>query len=246
VHLINGLYNAKRDHAPVLALTGQVPRKEMAGPYFQETNQQKLFDDVCVFNETLYSKEQLPRLLHQAIKAAIVQRGVAHLALPTDVTFETIEVSQHSIDKEMQRMPVLPREDSLKEAADLINQAKKPTLLVGCGCRGARSEVRQLAKRLQAPVVHSLKGTEILEYDDPYSIGGVGHVGTPHGMRALEKCDLLIMLGTDFPYPAFLPDHGNIIQINVNALHLGRRCPIKLGIEGDVQLTLPKLIPQLD
>ena len=230
---------------PVLVLTGQVPRSEAAGPYFQEVDQQKLFDDVCVFNETVTCKEQLPRVLQRAIHSALVLRGVAHLALPTDITLEDINIAKTS-KAVLVLNPNLPDSNAIKTAASMIKKAKKVALLVGCGCRNAKQEVAALAELLQAPVVHSLKGTEILPFDHPHSIGGVGHVGTPHGMEVLDKCDLLLMLGTDFPYGAFLPKHGKIIQVNINAEHLGRRCAITLGIAADVRATLSQLSEHLE
>lgn len=245
IHLINGLYNAKRDKSPVLVITGQVPRNETANRYFQETDQKKLFDDVCVFSETLCSKDQLPRILHQAINAAITNCGVAHLAIPTDITLESIDVNKSSGYVYPGLAQVVPTDEELKQAATLINKAKRISLLIGCGCRGAEQEVLHLAETLQAPVAHALKGTEVLAFDNPYSIGGVGHVGTPHGMAVLDNSDLLIMLGTDFPYTAFLPKHGNIIQVNIDSTHIGTRCPIKLGLHGDVKLTIPRLLTHL-
>ncbi len=245
IHLINGLYNAKRDKAPVLVITGQVPRNEYASRYFQETNQQKLFDDVCVFSESINSKNQLPRILHQAINAAITQKGVAHLAIPTDITLETIDVNKSKTYIYPSTANISPKENELQQVAKLINRAKRVSLLVGCGCRGARSEVIKLATTLQAPVAHTLKGTDVLPFSNPYSIGGVGHVGTPHGMAVLDNCDLLLMLGTDFPYTAFLPKHGNIIQINIDSTHIGTRNPIKMGLHGDVKTTIPQLLGYL-
>ncbi len=246
IHLINGLYNAKRDGAPVLVVTGQVPRNEIAGRYFQEVDQQKLFDDVCVFNETLYSKDQLPRILQQAMQAAITQRGVAHLAIPTDITLQSINVDANEFAVFPANAPILPPADDIVAAAKLLNKASHVSLLIGRGCQGARAEVIQLAEHLQAPIAHSLKGTDVLPFDCPYSIGGVGHVGTPHGMDVLDECDVLLMIGTDFPYSAFLPKHGNVIQINLNPTHLGARCPIKVGLHGDSKRTIVELRKHLD
>ena len=245
LHLVNGLYNATRDRSPVLAITGQVPREEAASGYFQEVDQSKAFDDVCVFSETLQSEKQLPRLLQQAMEAAIVKRGVAHIAIPTDLAVtempsvtkpNTFFTSSHCI---------VPGEVELKAAAKCINHCKKPSLLIGCGCRGHREQVIALAEKLNAPVVHALKGSEVLPFDHPLSIGGVGHVGTPHGMQTLENCDLLLMIGTDFPYRVFLPDHGNVIQIDIDPTRLGHRCPIKHGLIGHAGPTIDALLPLL-
>ncbi|MBK2125322.1 thiamine pyrophosphate-dependent enzyme [Fangia hongkongensis] len=247
IHLINGIYNATRDRSPVLAITGQVPRPEAQSAYFQEVDQIKAFDDPCVFSAVVQSEEQIPRLIQQAIEAAVSLRGVAHIAIPTDLAIVEIEKTNKPVQIFRQENKlVTPSEDELETLKVLIDQAKSPSLLIGCGARGARDEVHQLAELLQAPVAHSLKGTEVLEYHDPYSIGGIGHVGTPHGMAVVDECDLLIMLGTDFPYSAFLPTDGNIIQIDINPQKLGHRVRIKQGVIGDVKKTLQMLIPKLN
>lgn len=245
LHLINGLYNAKRDRSPVLAITGQVAREESGTGYFQEVDQEKVFSDACVFSETLRSPKQIPRLLQQAIEAALTEGGVAHLAIPVDITAEMVDTNEDEFEIFMANNNLIPTNEKLTEAANLINHNNKVAMLIGCGCRGASKEVDQLAKLLKAPVAHSLKGTEVLDYKNENSIGGVGHVGTPHGMKVLEKCDLLLMIGTDFPYRSFLPTHNNIIQIDINNAKLGHRCPIKLGLHGDVKNTINQLLPLL-
>lgn len=247
IHLINGIYNATRDRSPVLVLTGQVPGQEAQSDYFQEVDQVKAFDDPCVFSAILQSEKQIPRLIQQAIEAAVSKRGVAHIAIPTDLATLKIEKTNTPIQTFVQKNHmVLPDDEALNQAAQLIKKAKKVSLLIGCGARGASKEVQLLAKKLNAPVAHSLKGTEVLAYDNPYSIGGIGHVGTPHGMAVVDQCDLLIMLGTDFPYSAFLPTHGNIIQVDLNAQKLGHRVRIASGLIGDVKATVEKLLPLID
>ncbi|MCF6765520.1 thiamine pyrophosphate-dependent enzyme [Thiotrichales bacterium 19S3-7] len=246
IHLVNGIYNATRDRSPVLVITGQVPGQEARSDYFQELDQGKAFDDPCVFSATIQSEKQIPRLIQQAIEAAVSLRGVAHIAIPTDLATLKIEKTNRPIQTFIRKNhTVIPDDDDLKAAIELINQCKKPSLLVGCGARGASDEVEQLAKLLNAPAAHSLKGSEVLAYDNDYSIGGIGHVGTPHGMAVVDECDLLIMLGTDFPYGAFLPNHGNIIQIDLNPQKLGHRTRIACGLVGDVKATLTRLLPML-
>lgn len=242
LHLINGLYNAKRDRSPVLAITGQVARDEAGSDYFQEVNQQKAFDDVCVFTQTLASADQMPRVLHMAIEAALSKRGVAHIAVPTDIAITDVPVRKCSKLVPSQ-VTLTPPDDQLQLAAKIINETKKVGLLIGCGARGAADQVLMLAKTLKAPIVHALKGSEVISFNHAYSIGGVGHVGTPHGLKVLDKSDLLLMIGTDFPYSEFLPEHGNIIQIDCDATHLGRRCHIKLGLHGHVDSTINQLLP---
>ncbi|MCL9781653.1 thiamine pyrophosphate-binding protein [Vibrio sp. S4M6] len=246
IHLINGLYNATRDRSPVLAITGQVPRAEAQSDYFQEVDQVKAFDDACVFSAVVQSEKQIPRLIQQAIEAAVSERGVAHIAIPTDLAITKIEKNNPPIQVfHKDNACIIPSSAELASMKTLIESSKSPSILVGRGAIGAREEVHNLAKLLNAPVAHSLKGTEVLEYHDPYSIGGLGHVGTPHGMAVIDECDLLIMLGTDFPYSAFLPKHGNIIQVDLNAKKLGHRVRIKHGVVADVKTTLTMLLPQL-
>ncbi len=247
LHFINGIYNAARDRSPVLVITGQVPGQEQASGYFQEVDQIKAFDDVCVFSQTLSSADQMPRLLQQAVKAAVCQRGVAHIAIPTDLATSQIPVTKRTIQTfEPSTTAMMPLSSDIKQAADLLNNAQRPALLIGAGARGYGELVSQLAEKLNAPVVHSLKGTEVLPYDHPNSIGGIGHVGTPHGMAVVDDCDALIMLGTDFPYSAFLPDHDHIIQVDLNAEKLGHRCAVQVGIAADVGNAIKQLLPHLD
>ncbi|MCF6776438.1 thiamine pyrophosphate-dependent enzyme [Thiotrichales bacterium 19X7-9] len=247
IHLVNGIYNATRDRSPVLVITGQVPGQEARSDYFQEIDQSKAFDDPCVFSAIIQSEKQIPRLIQQAIEAAVSLRGVAHIAIPTDLATLKIEQTNQPIQTFIRKNhTVIPDEDELKQAIELINQSKKPSILIGCGARGASDEVEKLAKKLNAPVAHSLKGSEVLAYDNPYSIGGIGHVGTPHGMAVVDECDLLIMLGTDFPYSAFLPTHGNIIQVDLNPQKLGHRTRIAYGLIGDVKSTITQLLSMLE
>ena len=244
LHFINGLYNAKRDRCPVLCITGQVPRPESNSPYFQEVDIDKAFDDVCVFSVTLHSAEQIPRVLQQAVSAAVHQRGVAHIALPTDISLSEIE-AQTPITLFKKGAPPCPTDDEIKQLSKLVNEAENVSLLIGRGARDAKQQVIDLATKLSAPIAHSLKGSESIDYNHPHSIGGIGHVGTPHGLEVMADCDLLLMLGTDFPYSAFLPKKCKIAQIDIVAEHLGRRIAIDLGVTGDVATTLDKLLPNI-
>jgi thiamine pyrophosphate-dependent acetolactate synthase large subunit-like protein len=245
IHLINGLYNAKRDRAPVLAITGQVPREEAGLGYFQEVDQDKLFDDVSVFSQTIRSASQMPRILHQAIDVAIAKRGVAHIAVPTDIVSEIVPAHNFSRPGAVPEAVITPSEADLDAAAEIISAGGDVALLIGSGCRGEGERVLRLAERLKAPIIHALKGTDVIPFDSAYRIGGVGHVGTPQGIRVLDKCGLLLMLGTDFPYSAFLPTHGNVVQIDREPTNLGKRCAIKLGLNGHVGPTLDGLTQRL-
>ena len=245
IHLLNGLYDAKMDHAPVLAITGQVPRSEIGSDYHQEVNLDRLFDDVCVYNQTVMSSCQMPRLGVLAAQSALAHSGVAHLSIPSDVGPDKIkEAGVHKVfvtDSE-----VVPAKKHLEEIADAINSSPSVTLMVGWGARGATKEVLAMAEKLQAPVVHSLKGKAVLDQDNPFWAGGLGLLGTTGGVEAVSHCDTLVLLGTDYPYRQFLPKHAKIIQIDIAAERIGRRCDLSIGAVGHIRPTLEALLPMVD
>ena len=245
IHLLNGLYDAKMDHAPVLAITGQVPRSEIGSDYHQEVNLDRLFDDVCVYNQTVMSSCQMPRMGVLAAQSALAHSGVAHLSIPSDVGPDKIkEAGVHKVfvtDSE-----VVPAKKHLEEIADAINSSPSVTLMVGWGARGATKEVLAMAKKLQAPVVHSLKGKAVLDQDNPFWAGGLGLLGTTGGVEAVSHCDTLVLLGTDYPYRQFLPKHAKIIQIDIAAERIGRRCDLSIGAVGHIRPTLEALLPMVD
>ena len=245
IHLLNGLYDAKMDHAPVLAITGQVPRSEIGSDYHQEVNLDRLFDDVCVYNQTVMSSCQMPRLGVLAAQSALAHPGVAHLSIPSDVGPDKIkEAGVHKVfvtDSE-----VVPAKKHLEEIADAINSSPSVTLMVGWGARGATKEVLAMAEKLQAPVVHSLKGKAVLDQDNPFWAGGLGLLGTTGGVEAVSHCDTLVLLGTDYPYRQFLPKHAKIIQIDIAAERIGRRCDLSIGAVGHIRPTLEALLPMVD
>ena len=245
IHLLNGLYDAKMDHAPVLAITGQVPRSEIGSDYHQEVNLDRLFDDVCVYNQTVMSSCQMPRLGVLAAQSALAHSGVAHLSIPSDVGPDKIkEAGVHKVfvtDSE-----VVPAKKHLEEIADAINSSPSVTLMVGWGARGATKEVLAMAEKLQAPVVHSLKGKAVLDQDNPFWAGGLGLLGTTGGVEAVSHCDTLVLLGTDYPYRQFLPKHAKIIQIDIAAERIGRRCDLSIGAVGHIRPTLEALLSMVD
>jgi len=246
VHLLNGLYDAKKSHAPVLAICGQVPREEMGSEFFQEVDNDALFADVAVFNETVTTIDQLPELIEQAGNAAIQASGVAVLTLPGDVGGLELpkgtEVPRF-IDTRPRSMPA---PDVVQQAASLLNHAKKVTLLVGQGARAGREEVLQLAERLSAPMVLTLKAKEGLERDNEYEIGQSGLLGNHATVKAFEGCDVLFMIGTDFPYRDFLPSEKTVIQLDVRGSHIGRRTTVDVALVGDAALGLQALLPLLE
>ncbi len=246
VHLLNGLYDAKKSHAPVLAICGQVPREDIGSDFFQEVDNDVLFADVSVFNATVMDPAQLPLLLEQAGNAALQQRGVAVLTLPGDVG--DLEVPGGDVVPRLvrQRPDVMPAAGPLADAAAAINAASKVTLLVGAGARHAREEVLRLAERLSAPMVLSLKAKETLEDDNPYEVGQSGLLGNPATADAFEGCDLLFWVGTDFPYKAFLPEGKTVVQLDLRGEHVGRRQPVDHALVGDSLLGLRALLPLLE
>ena len=246
VHLLNGLYDAKKSHAPVLAICGQVPREEMGSEFFQEVDNDALFADVAVFNETVTTIDQLPELIEQAGNAAIQASGVAVLTLPGDVGGLDLPKGTdvpRFIDTRPRSMPA---PDVVQQAASLLNHAKKVTLLVGQGAREGREEVLQLAERLSAPMVLTLKAKEGLERDNEYEIGQSGLLGNDATVKAFEGCDVLFMIGTDFPYRDFLPSDATVIQLDVRGSHIGRRTTVDVALVGDAALGLQALLPLLE
>ena len=246
VHLLNGLYDAKKSHAPVLAICGQVPREEMGSEFFQEVDNDALFADVAVFNETVTTIDQLPELIEQAGNAAIQASGVAVLTLPGDVGGLDLPKGTdvpRFIDTRPRSMPA---PDVVQQAASLLNHAKKVTLLVGQGAREGREEVLQLAERLSAPMVLTLKAKEGLERDNEYEIGQSGLLGNHATVKAFEGCDVLFMIGTDFPYRDFLPSDETVIQLDVRGSHIGRRTTVDVALVGDAALGLQALLPLLE
>ena len=246
LHLLNGLYDAKRDYAPVLAITGQVPEPEYGSGYFQEVNLESVFEDVCVFNHTVRSADQFQRLAQQAVQTALDKRGVAHLSVPVDIIGLKIPDNDHKRAIFATNHTRTAEETQLVSAAQAFNRAKKVTIMIGDGARDAKPEILEAASRLKAPIVHALKGTDVIEFDHPYRVGGIGHLGTPQGLAALDNCDALLMVGTDFPYRAFLPKDIDVAQIDIRASNIGRRCPVNHPLVGDAKSTLGGLVEHLE
>jgi pyruvate dehydrogenase (quinone) len=241
-HLVAGLYEANRDHAPVLALSGDMPRKVQGTDYFQATDPSLLFRDVSLYTETISSPAQAPAVIHQAIAAAYAGRGVAHLTLPQDVIGGKSDGSVTSIDTLKARPEISAGEADITEIARRIDEAGSIVIMCGAGCHGAAEELRALSDRLKAPLIHSVKGKDIMPYDDPHWMGGIGMIGTKADYKAIMDCDLLLMLGTDYPYSEFLPRKSVVIQVDDRARVLGRRTPTGLGVVGSVRPTVKSLL----
>lgn len=246
IHLLNGLYDAKKSHAPVLAICGQVPRAEIGSDFFQEVDNDVLFSDVAVFHATVSSPEQLPDLIERAGNAALQERGVAVLTLPGDVGGLDVPKGA-AVPRFVTDRPAVPPETaSVARAAAAINGARHVTMLVGAGARDARAEVLAVAARLSAPMVVTLKGKEGLEDDNPYEVGQSGLLGNRASAVAFDGCDLLLMVGTDFPYTEFYPDGKVVVQVDVRGDHIGRRHPVDHPVVGDARVTLAALLPLLE
>ena len=241
-HLVAGLYEASRDHAPVLALSGDMPRKMQGTDFFQSTKPDLLFRDVSVYTETISTPAQAPAVIHQAIATAYASRGVAHLTLPQDVIAAKADGGISSIATLKARPELAASAAEVAEIGRRIDAAESLVIMCGAGCQGAADDLRALSDRLKAPLIHSVKGKDILPYDDPRWMGGIGMIGSKPVYNAIMQCDLLLMLGTDYPYSEFLPSNGSVIQIDDRARVLGRRAPTALGVVGSVRPTLQLLL----
>jgi pyruvate dehydrogenase (quinone) len=244
-HLVAGLYEARKDHAPVLAISGDVPLAKRGGDYFQEDDPNLLFRDVAAYTQMVSAPEQAPIVFHQAIAHAYGERGVAHVNIPPDVFAAKVGAAVTSLATLRPRLDVAPSPADIAAAAAQIAEAESVAILCGAGCRGSESGLVALSDRLKAPLMHTYRAKELLPYDDPHWIGGVGLIGGKAGVDAVVEADLLIMLGTDYPYSEFLPTHGRVIQIDERAAALGRRAPVALGIVGSVGPSLRMLLEQL-
>ncbi|MFC9793503.1 pyruvate dehydrogenase [Streptomyces sp. NPDC057695] len=250
LHLINGLYDAHRSMAPVLALASHIPSGEIGLGYFQETHPDRLFRECSHYSELISNPEQMPRLLHTAIQHAVGRGGVGVVALPGDIASRPAPAKAAQTALVTSRPTVRPGDAEVDALVKMIDQAERVTLFCGSGTAGAHAEVMQFAERIKSPVGHALRGKEWIQYDNPYDVGMSGLLGYGAAYEATHECDLLILLGTDFPYNAFLPDDVKIVQVDVRPEHLGRRSRLDLAVWGDVRETLrcvaPRVRPKAD
>lgn len=255
IHLLNGLYDAKSDLAPVLALTGQIYSDLIGTHYQQDVDLLALFKDVAVYNQQILSASHTEAVVDAAVRNALAQKGVAHITVPVDFQEHTLSEDTASPKKVAEHTstswtpPVaVPREDDLRRAASLLNEAQRPALLVGQGALGARKEVEAVAERLGAPVIKALLGKAVLPDDSPLTTGGLGLLGTLPSELAMEKCDALFIVGSNFPYVEYYPQAGQAkaVQIDRDAARIGLRYKIDLGLTGDAQATLAALLPLLE
>ncbi|KAA8888465.1 pyruvate oxidase [Nocardia colli] len=245
IHLLGGLYDAKKSHAPVLAICGQVPTSEMGSEYFQEVDNDAVFRDVSEFTATVTNAAQMPRLLEQAVNAAVSRQGVSVLTIPGDIGGLKLDTDVRPRFVARDRTTV-PGVTEIVQAAETLNKADKVTLLVGIGAREARDEVLRLAEQLSAPMVLTIKAKEGLEHDNPYAVGQTGLIGNPAANSALEDCDVLFMVGTDFPYRDWYPTGKTVIQLDSRLDHIGRRTPVDVAMVGHTGPSLRELLLKLD
>src|ERR1700759_3788533 len=244
LHLINGLFDCHRNGVPVLAIAAHIPSSEIGIDYFQATHPESLFKECSHYVELVSRPDQLPQVLERAIRTAVGRRGVAVVVIPGDVALQPIDKSPPRW-LAPSKATFCPPESELDLLASMLDGGKSVTLLCGAGCAGAHDEVVALAARLKAPIVHALRGKEFVEYDNPYDVGMTGLIGFACGYLAMKNCDILLMRVTDFPYMQFSSEHGLIAQIDIRAEALGNRCPLWLGLVGDVKTTLKALLPKL-
>ncbi len=246
LHLINGLFDCHRSRVPVLAIAAQIPSSEIGSGYFQETQPQYLFKDCSHYCESISHPEQMPRVLGIAMRTALAKRGVAVVVIPGDVALREATAPALSLGLNHTVSTLRPSLKDLEEAAGLLNRAQNVTVLGGAGCEGAHAELIGAAGLLQAPIVHALRGKEFIEYDNPYDVGMTGLLGFASGYYAMMNCDVLLMLGTDFPYPSFFPGHAKVIQVDNRGEQIGRRTRVDLGLIGNVKDTLESLLPLIE
>ena len=245
LHLINGLFDCHRSGVPVLAIAAHIPSTEIGIDYFQATHPEVLFRECSHYVELVSQPEQLDQVLARAMRVAVGKRGVAVVVIPGDVALRPASGRpRHWL---VPKAPsVKPPEEDIQQLATLLNEASRVTLFCGAGCKGAHQEVLELAKKLKSPIVHTLRGKEFIEYDNPYDVGMTGLVGFASGYKAMKSCDALLVLGADFPYRQFFPENAVIAQIDLRPEALGNRCPLDLGLLGGVRETIAAVLPALE
>ena len=246
LHLINGLFDAQRSRVPVLAIAAHIPAPEIGSGYFQETHPEELFRECSDFCEMVSTPDQMPRILDIALRTAVEKRGVSVLVIPGETFLAACPSRRSGAPIRATPRVTRPTDTEIRRTADALNGAEKVTILAGAGVEGAHDELVEIASALQAPVVHALRGKEFIEYDNPYDVGMTGLLGFSSGYRAIEKCDTLLMLGTDFPYQQFYPSKAQIIQVDIRGEQIGKRCPVDIPLVGSVADTVSEVLPLID
>ena len=245
LHFINGLFDCHRSRVPVLAIASQIPSTELGTTYFQETSPEQIFKDCSHYCGVISEPAQMPRILAIAMRTAISKRGVAVIVLPGNIANQDCSSPALPLGFLSNDSKLVPPDADLAKAASLINEAERVTILAGAGCEGSHAELLKIAEQLQAPIVHAFRGKEFVEYDNPFDVGMTGLLGFTSGYRAMMHCDLLLALGTDFPYPQFYPQKARKIQVDIRGEQIGRRTAIDVGLIGTVKETINALLPLL-
>jgi pyruvate dehydrogenase (quinone) len=246
LHLINGLFDANRSRVPVLAIAAQIPEEEIGSGYFQETHPQDLFRECSVYCELVSEAEQMPRVLEIAMRTALARGGVGVIVVPGNLFFADAPSGSTAVAIRATPSVIRPGDGQLAAAAEVLNAASAVTILAGAGCAGAHDQLMAIAGALKAPVLHAFRGKEFVEYDNPFDVGMTGLIGFSSGYRAMEHCDALLMLGTDFPYRPFYPSGVPVVQVDVRGEQIGRRVHVDVPLVGTVADTVDALLPLLE
>ena len=246
VHLLNGLYDAKLDHAPVVAITGQAPTQFVGTNYHQEVGLERLFSDVAEYSQTVMTPQQLPGVMLQACKSALSAPGVAHVCVPTDVAGQKVASDRHDYSIGSRSGETTPCAPSLQRAVELLTQGEKVAILAGVGAAGAREELIQLAEQLDAPIIRTLRAKDFIDDHDDACVGGLGLLGGPPASKCMESCDTLLIVGADYPYVPFYPEKAKVIQIESSELRMGKRIGVDAPLHGHAKPTLGALLAALE
>jgi pyruvate dehydrogenase (quinone) len=241
LHLINGLFDCHRNRVPVVAIAAHIPSTEIGSLYFQETHPQSLFKECSHYVELISDPAHVPRIVETAIREAVTKQGVAVIVISGDIALKAAGPAALSARPVPRPPRVCPATEDIGELVDFLERGERTTILCGAGCAGAHDAVVALAAKLKAPVVHALRGKEHIEWENPYDVGMTGLIGFSSGYHAMEGCDTLLMLGTDFPYRQFYPRKARIAQVDIRGENLGRRCRLELGVIADVREVLAQL-----
>jgi pyruvate dehydrogenase (quinone) len=244
LHFINGIFEANRNRAPVILIASQIVRDELGFDFIQEVDFKQVYRDCSVFCDMIHTPAQARRKTAIACQTALAKRGVAVLIVPADVSASTVH-DDIPYAPHVAKPVVRPSDADLVEIAEILNNSEKIAVYGGSGCEGAHKEILAVADRLKAPIAHTSRAKDFLEYDNPYNIGMTGMLGNEAGFHALLNCDALLMLGADFAWRQFYPDNARIVQVDIDPTHLGRRHPVTKGVVGDVKPTLEALLPRL-
>ncbi|HKN30408.1 MAG TPA: thiamine pyrophosphate-dependent enzyme [Roseiarcus sp.] len=244
LHFINGLFESHRNRAPVVLIASQITRDELGFDFPQEVDFAPIYKSCSVFCDEIRSPAQARRKTAMAAQAALSKRGVAVLILPIDVS-KADAPEEPAFAVHVSEPVVRPSDAELDRIAEVLNAGTRIAIYGGSGCQGAHDQLVALADRLKAPVAHTSRAKDFVEYDNPFNVGMTGVFGTAAGYHALMACDTLLLLGCDFAWRQFYPDHARIVQVDIDPTHLGRRHPVEIGVVGDVKATLETLIPRL-